>query len=110
MSKKQSIWSEERHLVEGLKSQNREAYDWLYTQYSGALYALIRRLITDEEIANDALQDCFIKIWKQIEQYDSTKGKLYTWMFNLCRNHCIDVIRSKNFKNQKENQRLEEVS
>jgi RNA polymerase sigma-70 factor (ECF subfamily) len=41
------------------------------------------------------LQDVFLKIWDKIDSYDSSKGKLFTWMLNIARNQAIDKTRSK---------------
>lgn len=49
----------------------------------------------DEDIAEELLQDVFLKIWDKIENYDASKGKLFTWMLNIARNQAIDKTRSK---------------
>ncbi len=49
----------------------------------------------DEDIAEELLQDVFLKIWDKIENYDAGKGKLFTWMLNIARNQAIDKTRSK---------------
>ncbi len=59
-------------------------------------------------MANDVLQEVFIKIWKQIESYDKTKGRLFTWMLNIARNSGIDMVRSKNYQKAKQNHELTE--
>lgn len=78
-----------------LKQKSRQGFDYLYGQYSGALYGIVRRVITDEETARDVLQEVFVKIWNNIDKFDPTKGRLYTWMLNLARNTAIDKLRSK---------------
>lgn len=78
-----------------LKQKSRQGFDYLYKQYSGALYGIVRRVITDEETARDVLQEVFVKIWNNIDKFDTTKGRLYTWMLNLARNTAIDKLRSK---------------
>jgi RNA polymerase sigma factor (sigma-70 family) len=67
----------------------------LYSHYSGALYGVIRRVIKEEEVAEEVLQDVFLKIWDKIDNYDSDRGKLFTWMLNIARNQAIDKTRSK---------------
>ena len=52
-------------------------------------------------MAEEVLQDVFLKIWDRIESYDSGKGKLFTWMLNIARNHAIDKTRSKEFSKDK---------
>jgi RNA polymerase sigma-70 factor (ECF subfamily) len=56
---------------------------------------VVSRVIQKEEVAEEVLQDCFLKIWDKIESYDPAKGKLFTWMLNLTRNLAIDKTRSK---------------
>lgn len=67
----------------------------LYANYSAVLYGIIRRVIPDEETARDVLQEVFVKIWKNLDQYDASKGRIYTWMINVARNTAIDKTRSK---------------
>jgi len=66
----------------------------LYDHYSGALYGVIVRVVRDEDIAQEVLQDAFLKIWNKIDSYDPLKGKLFTWMVNVTRNLAIDRTRS----------------
>jgi len=42
-----------------------------------------------------------MKVWDRIESYDSTKGRLFTWMLNIARNQAIDKTRSKEFSKEK---------
>jgi RNA polymerase sigma factor (sigma-70 family) len=71
------------------------SFEYLYDHYSGALYGAIYRIIRKEEIAEEVLQDVFLKIWDKIESYDAAKGRLFTWMLNLAKNQAIDKTRSK---------------
>jgi len=85
-------------LVNLIQQGTREGYNYLYDNFSDALYGVIFNIVQDEEITNDLLQDSFVKIWKNISSYDSSKGRLYTWMLNICRNTALDALRSKGFK------------
>ena len=78
-----------------LLQKSRQGFDYLYRQYSGALYGIICRVISDEQTAQDVLQEVFVKIWNNIDKFDSSKGRLYTWMLNLARNAAIDKLRSR---------------
>lgn len=97
----------EENLVASLKHRENDAFKHLYMHYRGALYNLILQYIKDPEIANDVLQDVIITIWKQIDKYDASKGKLFTWMVKLTRNAAINKLRSKVFKSEAKNERLE---
>ena len=98
----------EAELVGMLKQRTQAAFNYLYDNYSASLYTIIISILQDKEQANDVLQEVFIKIWRQIEQYDSGKGRLFTWMSNISRNASIDTLRSKSYNSQKQNRELTE--
>ena len=85
-----------------LKKDDR-SFTLLYDNYSKSLYGIIFNLIKDKEEAEDVLQEVFVKIWKNIDTYNTSKGRLYTWMLNIARNSSIDKLRSKNFNNNQKN-------
>ena len=97
MQKSKNNFTEEE-LVSLLKRKDAHAYGLLYDNYSSALFGVISRVVPAEEIAEDILQNVFIKIWKNIDSYDASKGRLFTWMLNIARNTSIDYSRSKQFK------------
>lgn len=98
----------EDELVLLLKQRTQSAFNYLYDNYSSALYTVIISILQDRELASDVLQEVFIKIWRQIEQYDAEKGRLFTWMINIARNASIDTLRSKSYSTQKQNRELTE--
>lgn len=92
----------EENLVALLKEGEVTAYSYLYDHYSGALFGIILRIVPQNENAEDILQEVFLKIYNNIQQYNSDKGKLYTWMIQIARNTAIDTVRSKDFKQSKQ--------
>ncbi|MCC5939785.1 MAG: RNA polymerase sigma factor [Lunatimonas sp.] len=88
---------EEQEIIAGLKARNRKTVEYLYAKYSRALFAVITRIISDRDLAEEVFHDAFIKITGKIDSYDESKGRLYTWMANICRNAAIDKTRSKEF-------------
>lgn len=89
-----------------LLSRDEKGFNYLYKNYSGALYGVIIRIVRYEEEANEVLQDVFVKIWNSIKSFDANKGSLYTWMLNIARNSSIDRLKSKSFQNHLKNQEL----
>jgi RNA polymerase sigma factor (sigma-70 family) len=73
---------------------------WLYDHYCSALYAVILRIVKKEEIAEEVLQDVFVKIWERFDNYDSARGRLFTWLVNIARNQAIDRRRSKEIQKE----------
>jgi RNA polymerase sigma factor (sigma-70 family) len=89
---------EEHELVASLLKKDDGAFSYLYEHYSAALYGVIKQIVGDAELSNDVLQETFVNIWKRMELYDETKGRLFTWMLNIARNAAIDKTRSKGFQ------------
>jgi RNA polymerase sigma factor (sigma-70 family) len=96
----------EQELTVALKAKDDQAFSYLYDHYSGSLYSIILQIVKSPETANDILQEVFISIWRKIESYDPTKGRLFTWMLNISRNASIDMLRSKNYQNSQKNQEI----
>lgn len=97
----------EEDLIQSLKSGERPAFEYLYDNYSGALFGIINKMINDQQLSEDILQESFVKVWNNFSAYDPSKGRLFTWMVNLTRNLTIDTIRSKSYKKQAKIQRTE---
>lgn len=97
----------EEELVEFLKNSDKASFAVLYDNYSRALLGVIKKMVFEEEAAEDVLQEVFIKIWNNRSMYDATKGRLYTWMINIARNTSIDYLRSPKNKFNTEIQRGE---
>jgi RNA polymerase sigma factor (sigma-70 family) len=99
---------QESELVSLLKQRHEHAFNYLYDHYAGSLYSVIVSIVPDRELANDLLQEVFVKIWRQIESYDNGKGRLFTWMLNVARNASIDAVRSKSYQQKQQNRELTE--
>lgn len=91
----------EEELVMLLREQDQQAFAYLYDNYAAALNGIISRMVDESQLAEDILQEAFIKIWNNFKQYDNTKGRLFTWMINITRNLTIDTLRSKGYKKQR---------
>lgn len=104
-TKKISLTEEE--LIQALLQKKQIGAEALYSMYSSSLLGIIQRIISDNEIAQDVLQECLIKIWNSIQFYDASKGRLFTWMVNVARNLSIDKVRSKDYRNHSQNHDLE---
>jgi RNA polymerase sigma-70 factor (ECF subfamily) len=92
----------EEELVARLKSRDQQAFSYLYDHYAGALNGIICRMVEEPQLAEDILQEAFLKVWNNFTQYDSSKGRLFTWMINITRNLTIDTLRSKGYKKQRQ--------
>ena len=92
----------EQHIVELLKEGDKRAIPLIYENYSSALFGVIIKVTQNEALAEDALQESLIKVWKNAKKYDASKAKLFTWLYRIARNTAIDKLRSYNNKFEKE--------
>ncbi|PCE63466.1 RNA polymerase sigma factor [Sediminicola luteus] len=92
----------EKHIVELLQERDEKAISLLYEHYSDTLYGVALKVVKDEELAQDVLQESFVKIWNKSDSYDASKAKLFTWLFRITRNTAIDKLRSLGNKQEKE--------
>ena len=106
-SRKTKISLSEEELIDAIRKRKPVGAEALYDMYSSSLYGIIHRLIKDDELGRDLLQESIVKIWNSITSFDEKKGRLFTWMVNITRNLAIDKLRSKDFRNNNKNQDIE---
>ena len=92
----------EKHIVELLQERNDKAISLLYDNYGDTLLGVAKKVVRSDDLAQDVLQESFVKIWKKADSYDPSKAKLFTWLFRITRNTAIDKLRSINTKSDKE--------
>lgn len=73
--------------------QDAAAFRQLYQSASPRLFALCKRMLRDETLAEDVLQEGFVKIWKNAPSFASGKGSAMTWMSTIIRNQALDKLR-----------------
>ncbi len=106
MSKRKTKISEQ-DLLELLATKSEKSFSVLYNNYSAAIFGVVNKIVRSEDIAADITQDTFVKIWKNLDNYSSTKGTIFTWMLNIARNTAIDKIRSQEYVQTKQNLEIE---
>ena len=109
MGRNTKISLTEPELILAIQNKEKIGAEALYNMYSSSLYGVIFRIVQHEEIAEDLLQDTFLKIWNSFPSYDSSKGKLFTWMVNIARNIAIDKTRSKDFRNSSKTEDIDNI-
>lgn len=97
-------------LVKLIQDRSERGFHILYNKYCGALYGVIIKYVRRTDVADDLMQDTFVKIWKHIDAFDPEKGALYTWMLNIARNLAIDYLRSATHRKQMLHVEIDSVS
>ena len=90
-------------LVEKFQQKDEKAFETLYNMYSASMHGVIFNIVRNHDIAQEVMQDVFIKAWHNASSYSSEKGRFFTWILNIARNAAIDKTRSKSFKNAAKN-------
>ncbi|WP_397451009.1 sigma-70 family RNA polymerase sigma factor [Pseudomonas sp. NA-150] len=82
-----------RHLLAQCTLGNRRAFEDLYRKASSQLFAVALRCMTRRDLAEEVLQESFVRIWHNASRYDSNLSAPMTWMVNITRNQAIDQLR-----------------
>ncbi len=82
-----------------LKQGNKEAFDILYNRYSGRIYGNILKLIKDKEIAQELLQDVFVKLWEKRESI-TIHSSFSAYLFVASKYRVYNFIRSLSAEQQ----------
>ncbi len=90
----------EDELLTSLKLHDEQAFSFCMITIPNRCLLIIKQIISQQEVAEDVLQEVFVKVWQNIQSYDVSKGRLYTWMISIARNLSIDRTRSKEFNKQ----------
>ena len=104
LSNKKNI---ETEVIALLTQRDKRAVSVAYQNYADALFGIIIRVVKSNEIAEEVLQDTFLKIWNNASKFDESKGRLFTWFANIARNSAIDMVRSAKYQQIKKTDSLE---
>lgn len=74
---------------------DRDAFATLYGAVSAKLFGIIVRILRRREVAEDVLQDVFVKIWQKAADFDAARASPVTWMATIARNSALDVARKR---------------
>ena len=72
---------------------DRDALGALYDRYGRAAYSLARRILKDATLAEDAVQEAFLAIWKQAGRFDARRARPSTWILAVVHHKAIDIVR-----------------
>jgi RNA polymerase sigma-70 factor, ECF subfamily len=84
----------DRELAERLKKRDHQAMADLYDKYGRLTYVLIHRIVRNVGVAEDLVQETFLRVWNRVQAFDHEKGALGPWVMTVARNRAIDYLRS----------------
>jgi len=81
-------------LIQRLQRRDPQALADLYDRYGRLVYSLILRIVRDSGIAEDLVQETFLRVWNRAPGFDAQKGSIGPWLLAVARNRAIDYLRS----------------
>jgi RNA polymerase sigma-70 factor (ECF subfamily) len=84
----------EVELAERLQRRDPQALAELYDRYGRLAYSLIVRVVRDGALAEDLVQETFLRVWNRAQGFDAQRGALGPWLLAVARNRAIDYLRS----------------
>jgi len=75
--------------------QDHKAIEELYKKVSPLLLALLLRMLRTHDLAEDALQDVFVRVWRQAGQFEAQRGRALAWIISIARYRAIDIQRGR---------------
>jgi RNA polymerase sigma-70 factor (ECF subfamily) len=82
------------HLIQQVAKQDRDAFSQLYDRFSTLVFTLAMRMLKARSDAEDLLQEVFVQVWRQAQNYSAERGSPEAWIINIARSRAIDKIRS----------------
>ena len=82
-------------LIARVKNRDRTAFALLYDRTAAKLFAVTLRILSQRDLAEDALQECFVTVWERAGDYDAVKGSVMSWLITIARHRAIDLLRRR---------------
>jgi RNA polymerase sigma factor (sigma-70 family) len=80
-------------LVELVAQKDAGALEALYGRYGRAAYSLARRILTEETLAQDVVQEVFLSLWRNAGRFDAGRGTVATYLLSMTHHRAVDVVR-----------------
>lgn len=85
---------DDREFLERLKRRDPDAAAELYDRYGRVVYSLVFRIVRNQAVAEELVQEAFLRVWHRAQFFDAERGGFTTWILAVARNQAIDYLRS----------------
>ena len=89
-------------LVQRTASGDSEAFRMVYERHSGAVLSLAKRVLRNQQLAEDVSQEVFVQLWNKPERFDPDRGSLRTFLMTMAHGKSVDVVRSETSRKERE--------
>jgi RNA polymerase sigma-70 factor (ECF subfamily) len=94
-------WTDEA-LMAGIALRDEAAFVVLYERYAALVYSTSLRVLADSQLAEDAAQDIFVRLWRRPEAFQPERGRFLSWLLSVVRNRAVDELRVRGRRRQRE--------
>ena len=93
-------------LVVSIGRYHEDALAEVYRRHAGAVFALARRLLADRTLAEEVVQEVFLRLWNNPDRFDPDRGSLRSYLLAQCHGRSVDLIRSESSRRRREEKEL----
>ena len=97
-------------LVVAIGRWRQDALAEAYRRHAGAAFALARRLLNDRDLAEEVLQEVFLRLWNQPERFDPERGSLRSYLLAQVHGRSVDLLRSESSRRRREEREARETA
>jgi len=83
----------DRDLIERVSGGDHGAFSELYRRYSASAFGLANRILGDQPLAEEVLQEVFLSVWRRAGAFDPARGSVRSWLFAQIHHRSVDVVR-----------------
>jgi RNA polymerase sigma-70 factor, ECF subfamily len=94
-------WSDER-LMEAVVARDDLAFSVIYDRYVDVVYSTAYRVLGDAQLAEDATQEVFVRLWRLPGRFEPARGRFVTWLLSVVRNRSVDELRARGRRRRRE--------
>ena len=98
----------DRDLAIRLQKRDPHAMAVLYDRFGRVAYSVVLSVVKDAGIAEDLVQETFLRVWNRVNGFDAERGALGSWLLAVARNRAIDYVRSSGARMGRNSFELEE--
>ncbi len=91
----------DEQIMEGVRRGDSQAIATLYDRYGGLIFSLGLRMLGDREATEELVQEVFLRAWRQAGTYQSSLGRLSTWLLGIARNLAVDELRRRGARSRR---------
>lgn len=89
-------------LVEGIARSDRASLETVYREFSGAVKTTAWRVLRDDSLSEDVVQDVFVSLWKEPGRFDPDRGSLRAFLLTLAHRRAVEIVRSEQARTRRE--------